>query len=359
MTHEQNLHGDPLPGVTLGDLAAIVAHHRWKILRGCLIATMAVAAFLLVQPREYESRSMFMASASRAKTGISVVAAQFGVTIPGGDAALSPQFFGDLLTSDVTLNRVVSTQLTWVERGGERNGTVADFLRISASDSALRRESSAAKLRSMISVEVRSRTGVVVVTTRARSARVAQTLNQQLIKTLNEYNVLTRAAQSTLERKFIEGRLAEVRASLSQAEDSLRTFLERNREYNTSSSARFHVDRLQRNVGTQQQLYTSIGQAFEQARFDEVRDTPVITEIEPAQLAVRPTSRSLVKYTLTTFVLAAVVLTALIVAWSRVFSLSDTHPTIAYPAATLRAAIRAELKSPGRALAALFGREQP
>ena len=46
-----------------------------------------------------------------------------------------------------------------------------------------------------------------------------------------------------------------------------------------------------------QQVYTSVAQAHEQARMDEVRDTPVLTVIEQPDVAARPDPRGLIKWT--------------------------------------------------------------
>ena len=44
-----------------------------------------------------------------------------------------------------------------------------------------------------------------------------------------------------------------------------------------------------------QQLYTSLAQAFEQARIEEVRDNPVITMIERPTLPLKPNGRGLLR----------------------------------------------------------------
>jgi uncharacterized protein involved in exopolysaccharide biosynthesis len=43
-------------------------------------------------------------------------------------------------------------------------------------------------------------------------------------------------------------------------------------------------------------MYTTLTQAYEQARIDEVRNTPVITVVEPPESPVRPDSRRLVSW---------------------------------------------------------------
>jgi uncharacterized protein involved in exopolysaccharide biosynthesis len=53
----------------------------------------------------------------------------------------------------------------------------------------------------------------------------------------------------------------------------------------------FQFDRLSRQVNMRQQLYTSVTQSYEGARIEEVRNTPVITLMEPADLPAQPDPR--------------------------------------------------------------------
>ena len=80
---------------------------------------------------------------------------------------------------------------------------------------------------------------------------------------------------------------------LGVAEDSLRGFLERNRTYQSSPALSFEAARLQRRLDLRQQVYSSLAQAFEQARIDEVRNTPVITVVDTPEESVRLDGKAL------------------------------------------------------------------
>jgi uncharacterized protein involved in exopolysaccharide biosynthesis len=75
--------------------------------------------------------------------------------------------------------------------------------------------------------------------------------------------------------------------ALSIAEDALLAFLVQNRRYQDSPQLSFEYNRLQRRVEQQQQLYTSILTAYEQARIEEVRNTPVITVLDSPEGTAR------------------------------------------------------------------------
>ena len=75
----------------------------------------------------------------------------------------------------------------------------------------------------------------------------------------------------------------------------MRDFLQRNRnDPRTSPQLALEHDRLQRRIDDASQVVTSLTQSLEQARIDEVRDTPVITVIEAPSMPTEPAGLSFV-----------------------------------------------------------------
>ena len=104
---------------------------------------------------------------------------------------------------------------------------------------------------------------------------------------------MRRQSQAAAERKFIEARLGEMKGELRDAENQLQRFLQQNQGFRNSSELAFTHDRLQREVAMRQQVFTSLSQWYEQAKIDEVRNTPVITVVEQPNFPVRPDRRGL------------------------------------------------------------------
>jgi len=113
----------------------------------------------------------------------------------------------------------------------------------------------------------------------------------RLVSIINAFNLERRRTQAAAERSFAESRVTSIKGDLRAAEGRLQDFLQHNANCCEAPSLRFEEQRLSRDVATQQQLYTTMLQSFEQAKIDEVRDTPVITIIEPPTIPVRPDSR--------------------------------------------------------------------
>ena len=132
----------------------------------------------------------------------------------------------------------------------------------------------------------------------------------RLLELLNRFNQETRRGQASAERKFTEERLAIVKQDLRKAEDAQEGFLQTNRVV-SAAQLKLQQDRLEREVRMQQELYTNLAKAYEQAKIDEVRDTPVITVVEQPEAAARPDSRSIATKAVASlvagFILAAIV----------------------------------------------------
>lgn len=74
------------------------------------------------------------------------------------------------------------------------------------------------------------------------------------------------------------------------AEEDLKGFLERNRQYESSPELRFQYERLQRQVSIKQEVFTTLRRQYEEARIQEVNDTPLITVIDRAVVPEKKSS---------------------------------------------------------------------
>jgi uncharacterized protein involved in exopolysaccharide biosynthesis len=124
---------------------------------------------------------------------------------------------------------------------------------------------------------------------------LAEQLVLSFLDEVNQFNLETRRSQAASERTFTEQRVQEVRHELRRAEDDLQRFLQRNRDYRNSPQLTFEQDRLAREVAVRQALYTTLSQALEKAKIEEVRDTPVITVVERPEMPAKPDGRGLLR----------------------------------------------------------------
>lgn len=278
--------------ISLLTLAGTALGHRLTILRYALALFVVVALVGLLTPRTHTVSASFMPQARRAPSNLSGLAAQLGIGLPT-EPGQSPSFYVDLLESRPVLAAVADSRYTFTADGRRVSGTLLEFYRIRATTAVLGREAVIKKLRNVVSPRLNQRTGVVTVEVTSRDPDLSVQICQRLLELLNSFNLETRQSQAAAERRFIEGRLQEVKQELRRAEDVLQTFLQRNRDDRNSPELRMQEDRLRREVTLQQQVYVTLSQSYEQARIEEVRDTPVITVLESPQARGRPDPRGL------------------------------------------------------------------
>jgi uncharacterized protein involved in exopolysaccharide biosynthesis len=141
------------------------------------------------------------------------------------------------------------------------------------------------RLRASIAARPNLAAGTLAFDVTARWPELAVQINRRFIQALDSFNVQTRQSQARAQRRFLEGRLAEQRGALAADEDALAAFESHNRLLQ-SPSAILERERLQRRVDVSQQVYLTLAQSYEQARIDEVRDTPVITVVDSPENTV-------------------------------------------------------------------------
>ena len=276
-------------------LANVLLRHRVRVVRWGLLGLGIAVALTLLAPRTYTARSSFMPQSRKASSGLSGLAAQFGLAMPTTDGAQSPAFYADLMQSRGILGRVVDTPFEYEPDSGTKvKGSLATFYKTKGATPALRRDAAIRRLGEDLDATTIQKTGVVNLEVRMPQPALALAINQRLLELVNDFNLRSRQSQAGEERRFTERRLGEVRQDLRAAEDRLQQFMQRNRDMRNSPELTFQADRLEREVMMQQQVYTTLAQAYEQAKIEEVRDTPVITIVQQPELPVRPDPRRVV-----------------------------------------------------------------
>lgn len=286
--------------------ATAILRYSRAIVASALFITIAVAGYTLIRPRVYTSESSFIPQLRGANQGtISTLAAQFGILPPGADASQGPAFYVDLATSRELLGKLVDERFTLTGGADSTITTLVDWYHAKGRTEPERRARAIDGLRGDLTASAVAKTGVVRLKVTLRNASLAAQVNQRLLDLLNEFNLRSRQAQAGQERRFVEQRLSEVRGDLREAEERLATFMRRNREYTSSPDLRFQYDRLSREVSIQQQLFVTLAQSYEQAKIEEVRNTPVISVVEQPEVPARADSRFLAQKAILALVVGA------------------------------------------------------
>jgi uncharacterized protein involved in exopolysaccharide biosynthesis len=279
---------------------------------------------------------------SAGSSRISGVAAQFGLSVGGSAGSTesvylyatvikSRQLLGDLGLSPLAIPSGDDTlRTTFVQLEGIEADSPEGVRRIAT-----------ARLNEAIQVRPDFASNTIAMTVRASSPILAEVLSRRVLELLNEFNLLRKQSTSRSERTFAEQRLAAAREELIASERALQGFLESNRSFSQSPKLEFDARRLQRVVDQRQQVVLQLSQAYEQARLEEVRDTPVITVVDEPEGTGRAGRKLIVILLMSLFAAGVIAVFVVLIReyleWERV----DRPATFA----ELRAAARAALPS--------------
>lgn len=286
--------------ISLLQLFSVILRRRRTIVFSTILVSCIALVFALRTEKTYSASTSFIPQGAEGggMSGLAGLAGQFGFQLPSQSSSESPQFYAELVTSREILGVLAEEEFRFEVPEGDgvilMEGTLPELLEIGdeGTPPENRRASAIRSLREgSISVSTGRETGIVEVSIKTPWAGLSKVLTDRMLELLNEFNLQTRQSQAAAERRFVEERLAEVEGSLRVAEDRLEAFLRTNRSWENSPELGFQQGRLQRQVTMQQQVFTTLAEAHEQARISEVRNTPVITVVERPELPVKADPR--------------------------------------------------------------------
>jgi hypothetical protein len=293
---------------------------RWRLLLGCALAGLALGTILsLVTTPRYASFASFFAinKSPNAMAGLGALAGNLGLGNLQQDAE-GPQFFADLVKTKELFVPVVKEPLP-VGDAGTKGKSLADLYGKAGHSVALRQDEAITRLlEDGVSATVNTKTGVVRVVCTTKWPEVSYWLATRLLDRLNEFNLGRRRVQAGEERRFAESLLRAREDSLRIAENRLEQFVQSNREYRNSPSLNLTAERLQREVGYQVSVRSTVANMYQESRVREIRDTPAIVIIEPPRVPVKPESRGLVKFGLGGLILGLLLGIGVAVFWRAV-----------------------------------------
>jgi uncharacterized protein involved in exopolysaccharide biosynthesis len=274
-----------------------ILRKRWRIVLGVpiVLATIAFGASI-ARSRQYSAHAAFLASEPSAMSGslgaLSSVASQLGIpalsAVAQSSASLSPQFYGDLLTSNALLHAVVTTSYnaSAVEENGGKpfKGTLVEYFGPSAKTQTDRELAAMDQMtRGMLTVAVDRPTGIVRFDIRSKNRELSALVSRRLLDLVNDFNLRRKQTQAGAEREFAARRARAALDTLHAAETGLADFRTTNIDFSRSPRLATRESELQRRVSLAQQIYTTVSQRYELANIEAVRNTPVITVLDPPE----------------------------------------------------------------------------
>lgn len=268
--------------ISLIAIVNVLLRHRWMLVLAPLLLAVVAGGSALLKKRTYKATASFVPQApDRTRSSAVALARQFGINVAGTEGpGQSPQFYADLVRGREVLRQAVVSKYDVRTKEGPRTANLVELYGLEGTGGILppwRRAVN--RLRDDVSASVSRETGVVQLTVSASDPKLAEQIAARLLDLLNRFNLETRQSQALQEGRFLSARLGEAREELRESEEAFKAFLERNRNFSNSPALVFEQNRLQRQVGMRQEIYTALAQSYEQSRIEQVRNTPVLTVV--------------------------------------------------------------------------------
>nr|PZN32424.1 MAG: hypothetical protein DIU80_04850 [Chloroflexota bacterium] len=281
----------PGDALTILSLVNLVLREWRLVVWPGIVLPVLVAAYLVIRGPEYTARSIFEPQNRGSEISrIAGLAAQFGLNLARPSSGESLDFYAELLRSRELLGAAVQTNYRFAREPGSPDtlsGTLIELFEIRGDTPERRLQAAIDELADRVSVRPNVTANLVALQVTAPWPELASQINRRMLDLIGEFNLEKRQTQARAEREFVGARLQEAERELREAEAELEAFLRQNRRYDQSAQLQFEYGRLQRQVELRQQVYVTLAQAYEQARIEEVRNTPVISVLESPEGSAR------------------------------------------------------------------------
>lgn len=207
--------------------------------------------------------------------GMLGLASQLGLGGALGSGTTSAQYFADVLGSPAVTDRVALGAIPHSPNGDLTN----DFGSAGLAAAPKKRDAARKKFAKHFGTSVNARTSTITFSVDSRTPYAAKAAADTLLSRLNAVVIELRRRRASAERTFIERRLDSAAVRQLALEDTLRSFYATNRMTAGSPNLQFVEARLRRRVDFAVDLANQLRTQLEQAKLQEVRDTPVLSVI--------------------------------------------------------------------------------
>ena len=128
----------------------------------------------------------------------------------------------------------------------------------------------------MINLDMDKLSNLIKIEVVAPESALASAISNSIIEKLNESQIAFKSSKIKEKKLFIKNRLDDSQKELYLLEEGLKTFLDKNRNINSSPALMLELNRQEREVEMQMQIFTTLKREFELAQIEEVEKSNMI-----------------------------------------------------------------------------------
>jgi uncharacterized protein involved in exopolysaccharide biosynthesis len=216
-----------------------------------------------------------------------------GVNV-GGEVSLS-KLYPTIVTSEAVLKNVI-----YQKYRTKLFSDSTDLIKtwdVDDKDPQLAYEAMLRSLRDGLEVSLDNKTSVLSISLLTREPQLSADIVNTIASELDVFVRTKRTTNASEQRKWIEGRLKEVKGDLEKSENALKDFRENNRRVSDSPQLLLEQERFIREMQINSTLYTELKKQYELTKIEEIKNIPIVNVMDagrPAALWEKPRKRIIV-----------------------------------------------------------------
>lgn len=292
-------------GVDALTLLTPLLERRRKIIAWSIVLALVAAGAAALMPRKFKAElSITPVVNNKSGTALGGIAALAGATLNTG-YQLTPARMVELLKSRSVLAGVGHSRMP------NANEAVIDRL-LGEKYTRNDEEEIANHLGKLLNVATNKETGTIAVSIQHSDSALARVIASRIVDSASQIFVRTSKAQAQQLRIAQEGRVEAARAQLANAEERRRQFNFANRVVPSFSTVSIDRERLNRDVGFAEQVYTQAITDRESAYARELEATPTVVVQDPLPPVLPKVRKRIVMKTIITGLASLVLISVLV-----------------------------------------------
>jgi uncharacterized protein involved in exopolysaccharide biosynthesis len=293
--------------ISIIDLIAILWKNKWIIAICTVLSTVSGIFYALRAPEVFTTDSLFVTKSSQNSGGgnLSQLASLAGISAPSSTGNIDPSDYLDKIIQDKSFLLKLFKR-KWNYHG---DSVYLDKILQILPDTSIANwqyRFSMAKINTirngkLITIIKDSKAGILTLTVNMLDPQLAYDINKYTLDYLSNYIRNSLQTQAKEKRIFIEGRIKETKTELTQSEDALVRFKERNL-MTSSPKVMLEEERLTRQVTLNQEIYLQLKKQYELARIQELDDQTLIQVIKNPEIPVHRSSPKKTRIAIISFI---------------------------------------------------------
>lgn len=256
-----------------------------------VLCTLTIIYVLFIaQPVYTSSTTIIPASGESSMGNLAGMAAQFGITVPGGNESAPSMVYPEIIKSRTLARKLLQRKFDTEKYGPSK--TLLYILMIGLDDpeygiDTLEIMAIEYLQEQSISVGKDRESSILTVSVGAFEPRLAADMASALIEELDIHQKQFNIKQAAKKRIFIEERIEGVKVDLETAEESLKEWRQRNRSIGDSPALLLEQERLMRESEVQKSLYITLKQEYEMAKIEEVEESDILHILDKPEVSLK------------------------------------------------------------------------